>query len=301
MKRYKVNLKYVGILSLLGFLGALSMTIRRSKSPTSDTLPSSQPYAQRITGIGVVEPKEKVLHLAFQQKGVVEKIQVVPGQRVIKGQVLCVLNQDEIDARISTLEAVCKGARIQEKKIKERSQIAGKLYKEKVFSSHEARWNAYNAQQALVKLEECTSQVRQAKIEKERHLLRAPSDGTILSSNLHLGQYIIPGSEVLIMGNLSKLRVCVEFDEMYAGHLKNISRALGRTKSFAPETVRLELSTVDPYVYPKRNLPAIHAGVDSRVFRIYYDVVSHDVRPNLKDLIVGQELDVFVETPNIRH
>ena len=102
MKRYKVNLRYVGVLSLLGFLGALSMTMRPSKGPPSDTqgVLTPQPYAQRITGIGVIEPKEKLLHLAFQQKGIIGKIDVVPGQRVIKGQVLSTLNQDEIDARI---------------------------------------------------------------------------------------------------------------------------------------------------------------------------------------------------------
>ena len=108
-----------------------------------------------------------------------------------------------------------------------------------------------------MKREEWESQIRQAKLEKERHILRAPSDGTILSSNLHSGQYIVPGNEVLIMGNLSTLRVCVEFDEMYAGYLKNASRALGQTKSFSPQTVTLKLCNVDPYVYPKRNLPAI--------------------------------------------
>ncbi|ETZ06819.1 p-hydroxybenzoic acid efflux subunit AaeA [Holospora obtusa F1] len=291
MRRSKVNLKYIAIIAALGFSGALYLAIHSMKAPVSYTGEMNpQPYFHGISGIGVVEPKEKVLHLAFQQKGVIESIYVVPGQRVKKGQILCALNQEEIDARIGALQAVYENALIQEKKIKEKSLIAEKLYKKKVFSDHETRLNVYNARQASAKRKECENLLYQAKLEKDRHLIKAPTDGTILSSNLHQGQYSLPGKEVVIMGDLTKLTVCVEFDEMYAECLPLTVTALGKTRSITPQKVSLRLHRIDPYIYPKRNLPGIHSGIDSRVLHVYYDIIS-----NSKPLFTGQELDVFVE------
>ncbi|WP_161630399.1 efflux RND transporter periplasmic adaptor subunit [Holospora undulata] len=296
MKRSKVNLWYVGILASLGAAGAIYMTIPPCRLPSSTLSDLTLlPYPHSISGIGVVEPKGKLLHLAFQQKGSVEAINASPGQRVKKGEILCSLNQEEINARIGALEASYKNACIQEEKIKEQSSIAEQLNKKKVFSNHEARWSVYNARQASAKREECENLLRQAKLEKERHFLKAPADGTILSSTLYQGQYVVPGNEVLIMGDLTQLTVCVEFDEMYAKHLHNACNALGKTKTLGTQEVSLKLSRIDPYIYPKRNLPGIHSGIDSRVLHAYYDIVSDP-----QGLMPGQELDVFVEKKHKR-
>ena len=114
-------------------------------------------------------------------------------------------------------------------------------------------------------------------------------DGIILSSAVHVGQYFSPGIPLCLMGNVNALQVCVEFDEVYALHIKRTPHAIGRSKIDGAPEVSLKLTQIDPYVYPKRNLPEIHAGVDTRVIKAYYDVTSqHDL------LWVGQELDVWI-------
>lgn len=291
----KVNLRYIGIASLCGLFGAIYMTCSHKKPPSISTqskVPSS-PFAHHIVGIGVVEPAEKMLHLSFHQSGLIQCINVKVGQWVKKGEILCQLNQDEINVRIQILEATYKNSIIQEKKIKEQSEIAEDLHKKQVFSSHETRWNVYNAQQASAKREECFRHLQQAQLEKDQRCLRAPMDGKILSSVAHLGQYVAPGHIIFIMGDTAKLYVCVEFDEIYAFQVQHSIEAVGCGKSTDSPKIHLKLVYIDPYIYPKRNLPAIHSGVDTRIIRAYYSITS-----DYSFLMVGQELDVWIKTPS---
>lgn len=279
------------VLACVGALGAVYMMFARpsiSHLPLKTSLPIA-PKSHDIVGIGVIEPKDKVLCLSFQNTGIVEKISMHTGQKVKRGETLCTLNLDDVECRVRILEAAYKNALIQEKKIHEQANIAKALHKNKVFSNHEARWNTYNAEQTSAKREECAGHLQQAKVEKEHHHLRAPMDGTILSCTVHAGQYISPGVTLCLMGNLNRLRVCVEFDEVYALHVKRTPKAIARSKIEGAPEISLKLTQIDPYIYPKRNLPEIHAGVDTRVIRAYYDVVSpHNL------LWVGQELDVWI-------
>jgi RND family efflux transporter MFP subunit len=288
---HKINVRMFSVLACIGALGAVYMIFARSSTshlPLKAVLPVA-PKSHDIVGIGVIEPKDKVLLLSFQNTGIVEKISMHTGQKVKQGDLLCALNLDDIECRIRILEATYKNALIQEKKIHEQATIAKDLHKNKVFSNHEARWNTYNAEQASAKREECAGHLQQAKVEREHHHLRAPMDGTILSCTVYAGQYISPGVTLCLMGNLKTLRVCVEFDAVYALHIKRTPKAIGRSKIEGAREISLKLTEIDPYVYPKRNLPEIHSGVDTRVIRAYYEVVSPD------DLLwVGQELDVWI-------
>ena len=290
---HKVNVRLFSVLACIGAIWAIYMLCARpSKShiplQTSHSVP---PKGHGIVGIGVIEPKDKVLHLAFQISGIVETVPMRTGQRVKRGEILCILNLNDVNCRIRILEAAYKNAMIQEKKIHEQASISQELHKKKVSSTHEFRWNRYSAEQASAKREECAAHLQQANVDKEDHYLRAPVDGVILSSTAHVGQYVSPGVTMCLMGNLNKLRVCVEFDEIYALHVQRNPQAIGRSKIEGAPEVRLKLAHIDPYIYSKRNLPQIHAGVDSRVIHAYYDVIS---QPDT--LWVGQELDVWVST-----
>jgi HlyD family secretion protein len=124
----------------------------------------------------------------------------------------------------------------------------------------------------------------------EKLMIRAPIDGSVLQINGKAGELASPSSAqpLLIVGNLSSLRVRTEVDERDFGDIKIGQAALVRTTAFPGREIAGKVSLIAPIVDAAR--------ISQRGQRSMTDVNVVEVMVDLAEpgpLAVGMKVDVY--------
>ena len=124
----------------------------------------------------------------------------------------------------------------------------------------------------------------------EKLMIRAPIDGTVLQINGKVGELASPSSvqPLLIMGNVSALRVRAEVDERDFGDIKIGQAALVRTDAFRGREIAGTVASIAPIVDAAR--------ISQRGQRGMTDVNVVEVMVDLAEpgpLAVGMKVDVY--------
>jgi HlyD family secretion protein len=130
-----------------------------------------------------------------------------------------------------------------------------------------------------------------AALEKTR--IRAPIDGAVLQIDAQNGELAVPTSvpAILIMGDLSALRVRAEVDQQYLGKMRVGQGVVVRAAAFRGRDFDGKVSSIARIVGPSR----INSG-DPRKFN---DVDVVEVVVDLRDpgpLVVGEQADVYFKS-----
>ncbi|RTL41049.1 MAG: HlyD family efflux transporter periplasmic adaptor subunit, partial [Rhodocyclaceae bacterium] len=140
--------------------------------------------------------------------------------------------------------------------------------------------------------------VKSTQIEIERLTVRAPIDGEIMQVNIRPGEFAQAGvltTPLIKMGNLDQLYVRVNIDENDAWRFKPQTAAAASLRGNRELKTPLSFVRVEPYVTPKQSLTgASTERVDTRVLQVLYSFPR-----NALPAFVGQQMDVFIETPEI--
>ena len=134
----------------------------------------------------------------------------------------------------------------------------------------------------------------QAELEKTR--IRAPVDGTVLQVNAKKGELATPTSQspLLVMGDLSALRVRAEVDQQYLGKIRVGQSVVVRAAAFRGSDFDGRVSSIARVVGPSR----INVG-DPRKFNDA-DVLAVTVDlPDPGPLVVGQQVDVYFKSDRV--
>jgi HlyD family secretion protein len=128
----------------------------------------------------------------------------------------------------------------------------------------------------------------QAVLEKTR--IRAPIDGTVLQLDARKGEVALPMPEpaMLVLGDVSSLRVRAEVEEQYLGRLHVGQLAKIRAGAFRGREFAGKISSIAPIVGQGR--------INSRGPRKFNDVDVLEVLVDLPDpgpLVVGEQVDVY--------
>ncbi|MEW5979305.1 MAG: biotin/lipoyl-binding protein [Acidobacteriota bacterium] len=160
------------------------------------------------------------------------------------------------------------------------------------------RAGAWAPDLAVAKAEvvQAENEVRLLETHIERLTARAPIGGLILQSKVRLGQYAACGSSdepLMILGGGTHLHVRADVDENEAWRVRPDTRAVAYVRGDAAQKYSLDFVRFEPYVIPKKSLTGdTTERVDTRVLQIIYRV-SDRTAP----LYVGQQMDVYIETP----
>ncbi|HKA80784.1 MAG TPA: efflux RND transporter periplasmic adaptor subunit [Xanthobacteraceae bacterium] len=127
-----------------------------------------------------------------------------------------------------------------------------------------------------------------AALEKSR--IRAPADSTVLQVDAKKGELAMPTSEqaLMVLGDVSALRVRAELDEQYLGKVRAGQRVLVRAAAFRGREFEGKISAVARIVGPGR--------INARGPRKFSDVDVLEVVVDLSDpgpLVVGEQVDVY--------
>jgi multidrug efflux pump subunit AcrA (membrane-fusion protein) len=153
---------------------------------------------------------------------------------------------------------------------------------------------------AFANVEQARAQVEQAKTTLDLLQVRAPVDGTILQVNVRPGEYVstFGGQSLILMGNLRPPHVRVNVDEEDLPRLKLYAPARAKIRGDArQEEVPLSFVRLEPYVVPKVSLTGINVErVDTRVVQVIYAIDPRHRLVQEKKVLVGQLVDVFIDT-----
>ena len=123
----------------------------------------------------------------------------------------------------------------------------------------------------------------------EKTAIRAPTAGTVLQVNAKAGELASPSAQPLVLiGDVSALRVRTELDERDFGQVKIGQRALVRATAFRGREFEGKVSSIAPVVGPGR--------IAARAGRNFTDVNVAEVVVDLTEsgpLAVGMQVDVY--------
>jgi len=130
----------------------------------------------------------------------------------------------------------------------------------------------------------------------DRLVTRAPMDAVILQNRVRPGQYAqcgAPGEPLMVLGGGSHIHIRADVDENDAWRVRPNTPALASVRGDAAQQYALEFVRFEPYVIPKKSLTGdTTERVDTRVLQILYRVKDKSA-----PLYVGQQMDVYIETP----
>jgi HlyD family secretion protein len=130
----------------------------------------------------------------------------------------------------------------------------------------------------------------------EKMMIRAPIAGTVLQVNAKAGELASPSSPqpLVVLGDVSALRVRAELDELDLGAIKIDQPVLVRAAAIRERGFAGKVSSIAPLVEPRRiNSHGQRNLADTKVVEVFVDL--DDAGP----LTVGMKVDVYFrsETP----
>jgi multidrug efflux pump subunit AcrA (membrane-fusion protein) len=209
------------------------------------------------------------------------------------------LDRRQAKAQLKVNEAQAAVARAAERQAED-------TYKRDLNMSNEAVSDAQRViDQEAWHLAVAQRQVAEAAIQQTQTALdlleiQAPSDGVILQVNVRPGEYVstLGSLGLLLMGDLHPLHIRVSVDEEDVPRLVLNAPARAHIRG-DPGQNELPLTFVrlEPYIVPKVSMTGINVErVDTRVVQVIYALDPANRLVREKKVLVGQLLDVFIDT-----
>ena len=313
-------LAVIGILA--GFVSAYIYGIKNRPQAPAFT-PSSNPYEKGIYANGIIESYQTNganINIYPEVSGTVIKILITEGQQLIAGAPLFVLDDSIQRATVDQQRAQAEYAKAQiglaQANLKSLQDTLTKQRMSYKLDPRSISKDVIDTAQNVFEVGRASLGVAQRQYEAalkahqtsnvllSKYVIKAPSDGTVLSINTAVGSYTSPqgtynsytggSGPPVVMGNLSGyVGVRCYIDEILIHRIPQSSQI--RARMFIRGTninVPLEFVRVQPYVTPKVELSNQRAErVDVRVL----PVIFRFIQPKDFSLYPGQLVDVYIE------
>ena len=308
--------KILPAIAALGLVLAVVVAVQSGKKrPPSQpvTQPAQAPFKSYIGGAGIIEASSNNINIGTSLPGLVTTVWVKVGDSLGAGDRLFQIDDRELQAELLTkLAGLTKAqAAVEEAKATladaqsqyglVRGAIDGRAVS---IDDVQKRRNAELL--ALAKVESAraavvaaNADIKSTKSALERLTVRAPMASEVMQVNIHPGEYAPTGvlaTPLMLLGNLDLLYVRVDIDENDAWRFKPETKAVASMRGNRDLKTDLAFVRVEPFVTPKRSLTGSSTErVDTRVLQVIYSFPRR-----LLPAYVGQQMDVFIETPEIR-
>jgi multidrug efflux pump subunit AcrA (membrane-fusion protein) len=224
-------------------------------SVKSDSL-ATPVQIKEVLGIAIIEPTERITALATRQGGIVRAINVKVGEKLRAGQAILWLDNAVEKAQLSqansktaaqndAVAAARENRRLLQVKLdKAKADLARNqsLLQGNALTQKEVDDAAYavtdleqqiRAQDAVIKQQESRLGEIRADIQYYTTLngqkeVRAPADGTLLSLDAKIGQYLDTKGSIGDFAPAGPVMALTEIDELYAGRIKIGQKAIIR-------------------------------------------------------------------------
>lgn len=220
----------VVVVAVVAFLVAGCGDGRATNEPARSAVPvrvaqvSATTTAPTIHGTGLLGPRDQIA-LSFKIGGIVERVLVESGDRVVRGELLAALDPREIDARLRQAESAA------EKAARDFAR-AERLHADSVATLEQL-------QDARTAREVAAAALEAARFDHRHATIVAPASGVILVRSAEAGELVAPGQPILALGSRERGSVVrVGLADRDALRIRHGDRA----------TVRLDLRPPRAYV-----------------------------------------------------
>ena len=231
MKKKWIVIGAAALVVVVGSVGAVSMKSRGQKAPEVQTgKVSRQKIVQKVSGTGKIQPKTQV-KISADVSARINKLAVVEGQNVQKGQLLVELDRERYLAMVESGEANVRSATSQATLVKQnmmqaerefnrtKEMMNQKLTSQSVYDAAEAAYQVEVAryQSANDQAEQTKAALKQARDDLSKTTIYSPMAGTVTDLNKEQGEIAI-GSQfqpdvILVVADLSEMEAQVNVDE----------------------------------------------------------------------------------------
>jgi RND family efflux transporter MFP subunit len=293
-----------------GYQIASTRTDRPLLQPAITPPSAPKDLAGSIGAVGLVESASEEIGLPATVAGVVARVDVTPGQKVSRGDLLFSIDDRQARADLAVQGAALAAARARLNEAETtladlNDQLARgdrlvRLSGNIAISEDTLLRRRFAARVAEAKvataradIESALAQVQAAAIQIDRLAVRAPIDGTVLQVNVRIGEFApaqILTAPLVVLGQVDPLHIRADIDEADVPRFRPDAKAWASPRGAADRRVALTLVRVEPYVVPKRSLTGSGTErVDTRVLRVIY---AFD--PKALPAFPGQQMDLFI-------
>lgn len=269
------NITFI-LLLLWGFTGCSSSSSKRGNTLSKDNttgvpIPAVEAVQARYGRLPLIERlsgtvrAENQIAIHPEISAPIVSVEIENGDRVSKGQVLLRLREDEYqkqyDAALAQLrlaEARVDQAKASMEEVRSQYSRTLKLSEKQMTSSLEVETQkaqldgakaSYKVAQAQA--DQATANLQQARINLSRTVIRAPIAGYVGSRNAEVGMQVTSSSQLMLLGELNKVKVRVELTELMSGKIE-----VGQRVTIQPEDtaslkpMRAVISRISPFLDP---------------------------------------------------
>lgn len=292
MKIFRNVTIYIAIVGLLLTGILIKMMEKPIPAARHAVEPSINPYENTIAASGIVEAVDKNILIGAPEEGLVTKMFVFVGDKVVRDQPLFQLDTRTLEAQLILEQANVDVARATLVRLQDQLHRLKAVQDPRAISEDELKTRENDVNVAKAQLQAALATVEETKRLIERLTVRAPKDGVILQDNIREGEYVSRNTTTLILGDLEHLQVRASIDEQNAGWFDPASKAVAYPKNNTTIAIPLKFVRIEPYVLPKVSLTgASDERVDTRVLQVIYSFNQ----PKRYHIYVGQQLDLFIE------
>lgn len=151
---------------------------------------------------------------------------------------------------------------------------------------------------ARLEVKQAKANLQRAEANIQRTIIESPIDATVLQIKIHEGEF--PPTDSLhtpsmIIGNINEMHLRVSINQFDASFYRPEAPAVAFLQGNASVDFPLQFVKIEPYFVTKQNLTnEITEKVDTRVLQVIYSFKEKG-----QGVYVGQQMDVFIETPHI--
>lgn len=271
-----------------------------------------------VLGVAVIEPAARISQLSAETGGVVKSVNVQIGQQLSKGQVILTMDNAvesaqlrQATVKIGTQQDAIETARqnVQSLRVQLQKAEADQKRNETLFAGNaltrkeldDSRYTIQNLQQqiraseaqvkqAQGRVAELRADIQYASTVAGLKTVKAPADGTLLSLDAKLGQYLNTNQSIGDFAPAGPLVAVTEIDELFALNVK-----VGQKATIRPQgsDERLTTGTVilaSPYLRKKSLFSDNAANLEDRRVR--------EIRVQLDDpskVIIGARVECIIK------
>lgn len=217
-------------------------------TPVEVTQPKMQAVEDRFETIGTISADQAVTVVA-EIPGTVTRIPFAEGGTVRNGELLAKLDDRELQAALDRASAV-----------RDQAQSSFNRVKPLVDQGAVPTQDLDDAEAAL-RVAEANVAFAQAQLEKTR--ISAPFGGMAGARRVSPGAYVQPGTPIVDIASVEKLRVSFAIPERYLNDLRVGSNVTIRTTAFAGEEVSGTVMAVEPQIDALTRNVGIVARIDN--------------------------------------
>ena len=311
-KRRRRGLLMAIVAVLLTVIAGAAFYIARGTATTSYvTAPVARgPLVVRVSATGTLQPEDQV-DVGAEISGRVDRVAVDFNDRVTKGQVLAVINTDQIRAQLAQSQAALNAAKAavstseatvnetREKRDRAQGLFARSIVSAQDLQSAEADYARAVASVAKAKadVENASAQVQLHETQLDKAAVRSPIDGIVLDRKVQQGQTVASSFQTPVLftlaSDLSRMELEVDIDEADIGQVRE-----GQTATFSVDA--FPQRRFDATLTSLRNAPKTTNGVVTYQGVLRVDNSAGLLRPGLTatvDILVAETEDSLL-VPN---